>query len=319
MLAQTQPISAERLARLPLFAGESPAQLEWIVPMCAHHQLRPGEALLTPKRFDDRIYVVLSGQLQVQLDDSDPQVLALVGPGHWVGEMSVLEGLPPSAQVIAPVPTRLLSVEGQALRMLLDHSAPVAGNLLRALSRRLRNDNHLVGQSILQRRASEAHARVDPLTGLHNRRWLDESLQNLLELHEHRGGELSIMMLDLDRFKPYNDIHGHLAGDRALAAFAAAAERHLRANDRLARFGGEELVALLPGAPLAEALAVADRVRAAVAAEAITGHDGEPLPSVTVSIGVAPWQRGDTAQRLLDRGDAALYRAKALGRNRVSD
>lgn len=311
-------ITANDLAALPLFTGETPEQLEWLVPMCSVRTLRRGQTLLTPKHFDDRIYVVLGGRLQVQLDERGSSILDQVEPGQWVGEMSVLEGLPPSAHVMAAVGTRLLAVEGQALRTLLEYSAPVAGNMLHALSRRLRRDNLLVGHSMLQQRVSEADARLDPLTGLHNRRWLDESLRDLLGHYKAQGGQFSVMMLDLDRFKPYNDIHGHLAGDRALANFAAVVQRQVRTGDQVARFGGEELVALLPDTDLEEAQAVAERVRTAVREAPVTDHDGTPLPSVTVSIGLAAWRPGDTPQGLLDRVDAALYRAKAEGRDRVS-
>ena len=312
-----QIFTAQQLSELALFEGETADQLEWLVPMCSLRELGPGQVLLTPERFDDRIYIVLRGQLQVQLNDSGSEVLAFVGSGQWVGEMSVLEGLPPSAKVIAPVSTKLLAIEGSAMRTVLDHSPAVAQNLLRSLSRRLRRDNLLVGKSILQQRASEAHARVDALTGLYNRRWLDESLRALLDHYDSRGGNLSLLMLDLDHFKQFNDIHGHLAGDRALSTFATVVRDQIRAGDHVARFGGEELVALLPDTTVEEALPIAERIRAAVRAEVITDHDGTPLPHVSVSIGVAAWQPHDTPQGLLDRADAALYRAKARGRNCV--
>lgn len=310
-----QFITAQQLSELPLFEGEKPEQLEWLTPMCLLRQLRAGQVLLDPNRFDDQLYVVLQGQLQVQLDDAGSQVLAFIGTGQWVGEMSVLEGLPPSAKVVARTSTRLLVIEGSAMRTVLDHSSAVAQNLLRSLSGRLRKDNLLVGQSILRQRASEAHARVDPLTGLYNRRWLDESLRALLEHYDSRGGQLSLLMLDLDRFKQYNDIHGHLAGDRALLCFAATVREQIRAGDHVARFGGEELVALLPDTAMDEALRIGERIRTSVQAAPITDHDDNPLPSVSVSIGVATSEPKDTPRQLLDRADAALYRAKAEGRN----
>lgn len=312
-----QYVTAQQLAELPLFEGEVPEQLEWLIPMCFMRQLASGQVLLDPGKFDDRMYVVLQGQLQVQLDDAGSQVLALVGAGQWVGEMSVLEGLPPSAKVVARTSAQLLAIEGPAIRTVLDHSASVARNMLRSLSRRLRKDNLLVGQSILQQRASEANARVDPLTGLYNRRWLDESLRALLEHYNSRGGSLSLLMLDLDRFKQFNDIHGHLAGDRALACFAAVVRDQLRAGDHVARFGGEELVALLPDTQVAEALRIAERVRSSLRVTPITDHDGNPLPHLSVSIGVSAWQEQDTPRKLLDRADSALYAAKAAGRNCV--
>lgn len=312
-----QIFTAQQLSELPLFEGETPEQLEWLVPMCAVRELRPGQVLLHPKQFDDRLYVVLRGQLQVQLDEPATDVLAFVGVGQWVGDMSVLDALPPSAHVVAPVRTQVLAIEGPAIRSVLDHSPAVAQNMLRSLSRRLRRDNHLVEQSIVQRRASEAHARVDPLTGLYNRRWLDESLRAMLDHYESRGGALSVLMLDLDRFKQFNDIHGHLAGDQALIAFTQTVRNQIRAGDHIARFGGEELVALLPDTNLDEALPIAERIRTAVRAAAITDHDGRPLPHVSVSIGLAAWRAGDSAATLLDRVDAALYRAKARGRDCV--
>ncbi len=316
-LLSMKSLSSQQLAELPLFEGEAAEQLEWLVPMCFRRDLRSGEVLLDPGHFDDRMYVVLEGQLQVQLDDSGSQVLAFIGAGQWVGEMSVLEGLPPSAKVIARSYTRLLAIDGPAMRTVLDHSAAVARNLLRSLSGRLRKDNLLVGHSILRQRASEANARVDPLTGLYNRRWLDESLRALLEHYNNRGGSLSVLMLDLDRFKQFNDIHGHLAGDRALICFAGVVREQVRAGDHAARFGGEELVALLPDTQIAEALRVAERIRTALRSASITDDDGGPLPHLSVSIGVTTWRQGDTSRRLLDRADSALYQAKADGRNCV--
>ena len=312
-----QSLTAQQLSELPLFDGESPEQLAWLVPMCQLHYFNAGQLLLDPGRFDDRMYIVLEGQLQVQLDDAGSQVLAFVGPGQWVGEMSVLEGLPPSAKVIARSSTRLLAIDGPAMRTVLDHSAPVARNLLRSLSGRLRKDNLLVGHSILRQRASEAHARVDPLTGLYNRRWLDESLRALLEHYNGRGGNLSLLMLDLDRFKQFNDIHGHLAGDRALVCFATVVRDQIRAGDHAARFGGEELVALLPDTQMDEAVRVAERIRVALRSTIIKDHDDQPLAHLSVSIGVTAWQQQDTPRKILDRADAALYQAKADGRNCV--
>ena len=124
------------------------------------------------------------------------------------------------------------------------------------------------------------------------------------------------MMLDIDHFKAINDRHGHAVGDLALKHAALLLHGGLREVDRLGRYGGEEFLLLLPGLPLAQAQPVAERLRENLAARPLL-HGGETI-AVSVSIGIAEWN-GDTAElpRVLAHADAALYRAKAAGRNRV--
>lgn len=159
-------------------------------------------------------------------------------------------------------------------------------------------------------------AGTDPLTGLPNRRGFEASARAVLA---PRGRHASLLLLDLDRFKAINDGHGHPAGDAVLRAAAAVLGRHLRAGDIAARLGGEEFAVLLPGAGAADAAALAERLRAALAAE--VPHPGGAPARVTVSIGVAAVAREGAPQPALDAAlaaaDAALYRAKQGGRNRI--
>ena len=158
-------------------------------------------------------------------------------------------------------------------------------------------------------------ARQDPLTGLPNRRALDEELGRAVARAARAGTPLSAVVLDVDRFKQVNDAHGHAAGDLVLAAVAARAAAALRAGDLVARTGGEEFAVLLPGADLARAAEVAERIRGAVAGEPVSGP-GWAL-SVTVSLGCAELGPGDDGRALLARADARLYEAKRSGRNCV--
>jgi diguanylate cyclase (GGDEF)-like protein len=157
-------------------------------------------------------------------------------------------------------------------------------------------------------------SRRDPLTGLRNRRALVEELPDV-ELDARRHGQsFALAICDVDRFKAYNDRLGHIAGDQALRAIAATVRMQLRAGDTAYRYGGEELVLVLRDADTREALAAAERVRAAVESAALP-HPADPRGVVTVSIGVATGQ-GD-APELLARADRALYEAKRGGRNGV--
>jgi diguanylate cyclase (GGDEF)-like protein len=152
-----------------------------------------------------------------------------------------------------------------------------------------------------------AELRTDPLTGVHNRRAFDESLENLLAAQADGELPLSVAMLDLDQFKNINDAQGHLAGDRVLQDLAQLIKAGLREGDVLGRFGGEEFVVLMPHTPLRTACNLAERMRARVE---------DNLPT-TISIGVAATMPAETATSLLSRADAALYSAKKEGRNRV--
>jgi diguanylate cyclase (GGDEF)-like protein len=163
--------------------------------------------------------------------------------------------------------------------------------------------------------AARVEARTDPLTGLPNRGQLDAGLAALVNASPRNRQPLSLMFLDLDHFKAINDGYGHAVGDDCLLAFARILLAHVRSSDLLARYGGEEMVLVLPGAGTAHAVEIAETLRVAVEREG-REVNGRPV-ALTVSIGVATWQPGDTDIALLARADAALYRAKHLGRNRV--
>jgi diguanylate cyclase (GGDEF)-like protein len=162
-------------------------------------------------------------------------------------------------------------------------------------------------------------ARHDPLTGLANRRRLEEAAARLWAKNSGYVSPVSIILYDVDRFKSFNDLYGHQAGDECLRQVAACARAEIGAEDDLAaRYGGEEFILLLPRTPLVEARRAAERLRAAVAALRITHAGGEELGVVTASFGVAS---ADSAhcrfEALTAEADAALYRAKRSGRNRV--
>lgn len=165
-----------------------------------------------------------------------------------------------------------------------------------------------------QREAQIVEASLtDALTGVGNRRKLEQALSAEIARVRRTGSPLCALMVDLDHFKRVNDRHGHGVGDRVLERFSALLRAQTRPTDIVARYGGEEFAVLLPHAVLEQAVALAERVRASIAAETI-----EPLAApITASIGVARLLDGEEGDALLDRADAALYEAKRTGRNRV--
>jgi len=163
-------------------------------------------------------------------------------------------------------------------------------------------------------------ARTDPLTRLGNRLRLREDLETLRARVDRYGHTYSVVLCDIDYFKLYNDRYGHLAGDEVLQRVAEALVEVLRAGDSSYRYGGEELLAVLPEQNLESAAVAADRLRAAVEAMGIP-HEGHLTPGVvTISAGVAKLAPGESKSPavLIKEADEALYRAKELGKNKVS-
>ncbi len=160
-------------------------------------------------------------------------------------------------------------------------------------------------------------ARIDKLTGLHNRRHIEEQLDSLLHASGRTRAPVSLLMLDVDHFKRINDTEGHAVGDRALQSLAGALRLSLRPGDVCGRWGGEEFVVLLPGTDGATAAIIGERLREAAAEAPLWGDDGSRL-HLTVSVGVACAVPTDVAQAVVARADAALYRAKGAGRNAVA-
>jgi diguanylate cyclase (GGDEF)-like protein len=169
-------------------------------------------------------------------------------------------------------------------------------------------------------RAQLTHlARHDPLTGLGNRRSLEQDLEVLYARSRRYGRGFALAMCDIDRFKAYNDTHGHQAGDQALRAVAAAMVGELRGSDSIYRYGGEEFLLVLPEQILDTARIAVERVRSVVEGLAIK-HTAAGGGALTVSAGIAACAPGDptTPEELLRQADAALYRAKSSGRNCIA-
>ncbi len=165
---------------------------------------------------------------------------------------------------------------------------------------------------------AEQRANTDTLTGLPNRRAFDECLR-IAQIEAMEGGlPLGLLMIDIDHFKRFNDNFGHGVGDQVLRLIATTLRDRLRENDLPARYGGEELIAVLPGATLAVCEAVGERIRRSIAECRLTRRStGETLPGVTVSIGIAQFRFGESITQLIERCDEALYLAKRTGRNRI--
>jgi len=259
----------------------------------------------------------LRGELNVYLDERREVPVAMLRAGDTVGELSAIDKKPTSASVVARTDSWLLSIDEEMFWHLIHASHGFAVRLMLKLAERLRANNTTVQVNQELCAHFEAVALSDALTGVHSRRWIDETLPRLCDRHRYDGQPLTIALVDVDHFKRINDQYGHQSGDLVLVEVARTMRNRLRPTDFIARFGGEEFVLIFPRTSLAGAAIAAERLREAVRVTVQKTREGVQIPSAAVSIGLAELQADQDPARLLHTADAALYRAKHKGRNRV--
>ncbi len=318
-LATNSDYKRSLLDSLDLFSGVQPDDVHELLQRCERRDLAAGELLLSPGAKNENVFIVLSGSLSIHVGSVDTPVLATMDVGACVGEMSIIEDRDPSAFVIGAEASHLLLIHQTVLWDMVDASHDFAKNLLVVLSERVRSHNRVIADSFGEIKKFARHASTDALTNLANRHAMQETFPPEIARCLEKQKPVAMMMIDVDNFKQFNDMFGHIAGDRALSAVSTILRSHFRPRDLLVRYGGDEFVVLLPGTTQAQALAIGERLRKAVSGSTGDGDDSLIRIPIKISMGVAELESNGNLDLLTRDADAALYRAKHAGRDFVSD
>ena len=307
-----------QLLRDSLSDSEDEAAIVRLLANCPIMRVETGQGVADPHHA--RLYIVLRGALAVAADTRTGMAdgtVSKVLPGESVGEQSVLDQEANLQSISALEESDVLVIESDLVWQLIDESNALARNLLRLPSFRIRAAN---AQLRRRQKLGEFYRQlsmIDGLTGLYNRAWLNDLLPTMIATAHGAGTPLSLIMIDLDHFKKFNDSHGHLAGDEALRTAAQVLSHALRPTDFAVRYGGEEMMVLLPDTNDSIAVVVAQRLCERMQQALVFSDMRLPLPHITASFGVASLEAQQDDRGLIAAADAALYMAKDQGRNCV--
>jgi diguanylate cyclase (GGDEF)-like protein len=308
----------EELKKIRLFQSVELDAIKGILDACTLRSLKAGEVLISAGQANRTVYFLLEGHVRVHLVTLQSEPTATLGPGESVGEMSVIDHQPASAYVVAAEPVRLLAMEEEILWSLVHSSHAAASNLLIGLSARLRNTDAVISDGKETEQDYRHFGTVDALTGLHNRHWLEMALERQVQRAAASREPLSLIMIDIDHFKTFNDNYGHAYGDHVIYAVAHALSDHLRPSEVIARYGGDEFIVVLPEVGFETAMSIACRLHRAVMDAVPVTPNGSAIPHPTISIGLASLKEGETGADLIAEAEQALRRAQSSGRNRIS-
>jgi diguanylate cyclase (GGDEF)-like protein len=317
----------EFLRHVEIFSLLEDAELGALLRRLHARDVESGSLIFEEGEGGSELFIVQTGRVavSVRLNNGLEQVIAEFRAGDFFGEMSIFEDAPRSASCRTKEKSTLLSFNKEDFnRFTAEHpqiSIKLMHKMLSITTWRLRNTSEFVSDMVEWGEEARRRAITDELTGVYNRRFLDEALEGYFAAARDSGKPLSLIMVDLDRFREINETYGPKEGDRAIVAAVSAFKRVLRENDVIARYGGDEFTVILPETGLKAAGEIAERMRREIARPSggsASPETGTSEVRVTTSQGVAAYpDNGRDARTVREKADEALYRAKEAGRNRV--
>ena len=283
-----------------------------------------GEVLFREQENGDELFLVAQGKISisVNLPDGGELEISEIGKGNFFGEMAIFEQAPRSATCTAKERSRLVSLRRDHFYELIRSHPRIATEImykmLNITTERLRNTNNFLSDMVQWGEKARQRAVTDEFTGLYNRRFLEDALEEKFSRARVRNEQLALAMVDLDYFGKLNNEYGEEVGDTVILTAVSVFRAVFGEEDILVRYGGDEFTVIMPGSGSEEAYAKCGTVCAQLRnSDLLEGSNGR-IRQVTSSIGVAVFpDHAKSVKKLMDKADSALYKAKELGRNRA--
>ena len=306
-----------QLAQNRLFRYVDLDAIAHLIEQCSEQLVSTKTVVLQPEQHNSNLYLILEGDVDVHLTSLDQPPHERLTADQCFGEISVSENATAHTYVIAATDCRLFIINSDLLWGMSDNSHGIAKNMLHILSHKSDRDSDATHNQQEPLYRWENYALSDSLTGFNNKRWFDTSIDRILNRTIQEKQPLSIILLDIDHFKQYNDQWGHNAGDQALRTLANITREYLRTSDIVIRYGSKKFIILLPHTNPEQAVLIGERLCRSIAKTPCGQLNDIELPAITASMGISGFIRNDTCNTLLERADQSLYQAKQAGRNQV--
>jgi diguanylate cyclase (GGDEF)-like protein len=307
-----------------IFSTLSDADINNIVPYLETVCLKKNGILFEEGNEGSDLFIVKSGTVSTSIKTSDDlqREVAKFTPGNFFGEMAIFENAPRSATCIALEDCTLYKMQKDDFLKVIEAHPSIAINImykmLNVTSQRLRNTGKFLSDMVRWGIDAAKRAVTDELTGVYNRRFLDNALKDFFKSAVSLGRPISIAMIDLDRFREINEQYGHETGNGLILEAASVFKSIFREKDAIARYGGDEFTVILPDTGLDEAFRITENVRTNISKIDLLNKLNGPMTNVTLSIGIASYPENTSDLKILkELADKALYKAKKEGRNRV--
>lgn len=306
-----------------------------------HYELFYAYASGFNKQLNEALRALIAQQQRVSTSDAEKlydTFLSPTGLGNKIEEVGeglsdeiadVLEVIQNATNSTNAFGASLESVDGQLSQINSPEQLKIVIQTLVTATKQMATNSHQLEERLDDSRKQieqlqqnlelvRAESYTDPLTGIANRKRFDRTLEDSIADANEDGEPLCLLMIDIDYFKNFNDTFGHQAGDGVLRLVARTMTTSVKGRDLVARYGGEEFAVVLPMTPLSSAIVVANQIRESVMAkELVKKSTGESLGRIHLSVGIASYRRGESAESLIQRADTCLYAAKRRGRNQA--
>jgi diguanylate cyclase (GGDEF)-like protein len=317
-------VSIDFLKNIALFSTLSDEELSHFVKLLNPFEIPMKKTIFQEGDPGDKMYVVTKGKvgISVKIPENKELEIAEITEGNFFGEMSIFDNSPRSATCFTKEDSSLLSLSNEDFYNSIEENPQAAIKIMykmvNIIAGRLNTIGALISDMVQWGEDARKRAITDEATGLYNRRFLEESLEERFIRAKEKNSPLSLVMVDLDHFSKFNKEYGQKIGDKAIKSICSIFKTIFREDDILARFGGDEFTFILNNTDHDKAYDLCNEVIKKINESKFLCLDGKNFNCITASIGIASFPtNADNLDVLKEKTDKALYKAKELGRNQV--